>query len=415
MKFSISNRNTILAAGFVATCITLGQSKTSNAQVFTSNDTNSVASNPAIKNDIAQDLNFEKPSQSYNPADCDIFEDARSIACSGPSDNVYKPKDRLDEYLIKAANYATKFVPLLNDNAQGGQYSRMILNDGKNYIVDAGYDFANTLVNGKIQKIPFFAQTSISIDSHSDGETNFSLDSLMKLKELGTDDEGDLKTLLFSQARFSIATNSDGSTTNLGLGLRHRPNDKSMIGGNVFWDYRMTDYADAHSRLGLGGEYLWNDFEFRNNWYMALTGTKNVTINNKIYEERVVPGWDVEAGYRFPNYPELAVFVRGFSWDYKDTDNNSGIEGSLNWQATSHINLEAWVSNEVSGAKTVHNKDLGTDDTVFGLRFKWTARPIKLKGKTTKQKIITQMTQPVRRNYEVLLERSGVGMQIGGG
>ena len=24
---------------------------------------------------------------------------------------------------------------------------------------------------------------------------------------------------------------------------------------NVFLDYRMTDYSDAHSRLGLGGEY----------------------------------------------------------------------------------------------------------------------------------------------------------------
>ncbi len=56
---------------------------------------------------------------------------------------------------------------------------------------------------------------------------------------------------------------------NLGLGIRNRPDDVSMVGGNVFLDYRMTDYSDAHSRLGLGGEYLWKDFEFRNNFYMA--------------------------------------------------------------------------------------------------------------------------------------------------
>ena len=50
----------------------------------------------------------------------------------------------------------------------------------------------------------------------------------MKLGELAKDDKGDLKTLAF-QARFSTATNADGATTNLGLGIRHRPNDVSML------------------------------------------------------------------------------------------------------------------------------------------------------------------------------------------
>ena len=51
-----------------------------------------------------------------------------------------------------------------------------------------------------------------------------------------------------------------------------------MVQANAFWDYRMTDYSDAHSRLGLGGEYFWKDFEFRNNWYMAITDEKDVTL-----------------------------------------------------------------------------------------------------------------------------------------
>ena len=75
----------------------------------------------------------------------------------------------------------------------------------------------------------------------------------MKLGELAKDEEG-FKTLAFSQARFATATNADGSTINLGLGIRNRPNDVSMVGANAFWDYRMTDYSDAHE-LGLGGEY----------------------------------------------------------------------------------------------------------------------------------------------------------------
>ena len=91
----------------------------------------------------------------------------------------------------------------------------------------------------------------------------------------------------------------------LGLGIRNRPNDISMVGANAFWDYRMTDYSDAHSRLGLGGEYLWKDFEFRNNWYMSITDEKDVTIDGNTYKERVVPGWDLEVGYRLPKIQNL--------------------------------------------------------------------------------------------------------------
>jgi len=33
--------------------------------------------------------------------------------------NIYEPKDKLDEYIIKAATYSTKFVPLINNEADG--------------------------------------------------------------------------------------------------------------------------------------------------------------------------------------------------------------------------------------------------------------------------------------------------------
>ena len=204
--------------------------------------------------------------------------------------DTYKPKDKLDEYIFKAATYSTKFVPLLNNGSEGSEFTNMLANDGKKFLVDAGFDFANAVANTEIQKIPFFAQTTVNISGGTESDTSFSLNSLMKLGELAKDDEGDIKTLAFSQARFATATNAEGSTTNLGLGIRHRPNDVSMFGANAFWDYRMTDYSDAHSRLGLGGEYLWKDFELRNNWYMAITDEKDVTLNGDSYKERVVDG-----------------------------------------------------------------------------------------------------------------------------
>ncbi len=322
--------------------------------------------------------------------------------------NTYKPKDKLDEYIINGATYSTKFVPLMNDGAEGSEYTGIIVNDVKRLLVDAGFDFANTKANSEIQKIPFFAQTSVNISGGTESDTSFSINSLMKLGELAKDEEGDIKTLAFSQARFATATNADGSTTNLGLGIRHRPNDFSMLGANAFWDYRMTSYSSAHSRLGLGGEYLWKDLEFRNNWYLAITDEKEVTFKGSSYKERVVDGWDVEIGYRLPNYPELAFFIRGFNWDYKNTQDNSGLEASINWQANQNLGLEAWISNEISAASLASNSKLpGVDETFFGLRINITGNPIEYKRQDYKKNMITQMTQPVKRKYDVLLERSG--------
>ena len=321
--------------------------------------------------------------------------------------NTYQPKDKFDEYIIKGATYSTKFVPLMNEGAEGSDYTELMANDAKRLLVDAGFDFANAKANGEIQKIPFFAQTSVNISGGTESDTSFSINSLMKLGELAKDDEGDLKTLAFSQARFATATDAEGSTMNLGLGIRNRPNDISMVGANAFWDYRMTDYSDAHSRLGLGGEYFWKDFELRNNWYVSITDEKSVTVDGTSYSERVVPGWDVEVGYRLPNNPQLAFFVRGFNWDYKNTQDNSGIEGSVSWQATPHVGLEAYVSNEIAAASTTVNTSLpGTDETFFGLRMNITGNPVKYETANYKKNMITQMIQPVKRKYDVLLERS---------
>ena len=342
--------------------------------------------------------NFDKESNLINNVDTLIENDKLYT---------YTPNNKLDEYIIKGATYSTKFVPLMNDGSDGSKYTNIMANDGRRLLVDAGFDFVNSTANSEIQSIPFFAQTSVNISGGTESDTSFSLNSLMKLAELSKDDEGDIKTLAFSQARFATATNAEGSTTNLGLGIRHRPNNVSMIGANAFWDYRMTDYSDAHSRLGLGGEYLWKDFEFRNNWYMAITDEKSVTVKGVSYKERVVDGWDLELGYRLPNNPELAFFVRGFNWDYKNTQDNSGLEGSVSWQATPYVGLEAFVSNEISAASTTVNTSLpGTDETFFGLRMNISGNPVKFAKKDYKKNMITQMTQPVKRKYDVLLERS---------
>ena len=362
-----------------------------------------------------QTIDIEKQEFIFDRGKCNVYENDSSSACVN-TEKAYQPKDKLDEYIIKGATYSTKFVPLMNQGAEGSEYTDLMFSDGKRILADAGYDFVNSTTNSSIQSIPFFAQTSVNISGGTESDTSFSLNSLMKLGELAQDDEGDIKTLAFSQARFATATNAEGTTTNLGLGIRHRPNDVSMVGANAFLDYRMTDYSDAHSRLGLGGEYLWKDFELRNNWYMAITDPKNIVINNVKYTEKVVDGWDVEVGYRLPNYPELAFIVRGFNWDYHYRNDNSGIEGAVNWQATPHVGLEAFISNEISAASTTANNNLpGTDEIFFGLRMNLTGNPVVFVKRDYKKNMITQMTQPVKRKYDVLLERgSGWNLNLSG-
>ena len=71
--------------------------------------------------------------------------------------------------------------------------------------------------------------------------------------------------------------------------------------------------------------------------------------------------------------------------------------------------LEAWVSNEISAASTTVNTSLpGTDETFFGLRMNITGNPIKFEKSNYKKNMITQMTQPVKRVNDVLLERAAV-------
>ena len=108
------------------------------------------------------------------------------------SQNTYQSKDKLDEYIIKAATYSTKFVPLMNQGAEGSEYTNLMFSDGKRILADAGYDFVNSTANSSIQSIPFFAQTSVNISGGTESDTSFSLNSLIKLGDLAKDDAGDI-------------------------------------------------------------------------------------------------------------------------------------------------------------------------------------------------------------------------------
>ena len=79
------------------------------------------------------------------------------------------------------------------------------------------------------------------------------------------------------------------------------------------------------------------------------------------------------------------------------------------------LNKELQVQLKVQVTKE-NSKLHGTDDYQLGVKVKWTGQSVKFKKKNIKENIVLQMTQPVRRRYDVLLERSSGGFsnRVGG-
>lgn len=264
---------------------------------------------------------------------------------------------------------------------------------------------ATAAANKQIQKIPFLAQTSIGMDQETGSAGSFYIDSFLKLSEIGADSEGDPLGIVFGQARWKAAWGVSGSTINTGIGTRYRIGNDSMLGVNGFWDYRIVQYATSHSRFGVGVEAFHKDFELRNNWYIAGTGTKVIAETaTTITYERVVPGWDVELGYRLPDYPQLAIYLKGFRWNYVSRNDNTGLGGGVNWQATPHINLEVAASQEIPAYLT-YAPPTDNNNIFVNFKIKYTFNKIDLKKRDYRQINVARMVEPVRRRYDVLLER----------
>ena len=262
---------------------------------------------------------------------------------------------------------------------------------------------ANIYANNTLQKIPFLAQTTIGMNQTSGSSGSFYLDSLLKLKTFGSENDSDAKGIIFGQTRWSGDWGVEGSTLNTGIGARYKVSKFALIGLNGFWDYRMVPDTTSHSRFGIGWEAFYKDFELRNNWYFAGTGRKTISqANSTTTYERVVPGWDVEVAYRLPDYPQLALAVRAFRWDFVSRSDNSGIEGSINWQASPNWNFEFAASNEFA---TNPSNTLSNDDIYVSFRAKYTFNKVKYKKKDYDAINNTRLTLPVRRRYDVLLER----------
>jgi len=127
------------------------------------------------------------------------------------------------------------------------------------------------------------------------------------------DDYGD-HHVWFTQGRVSGYSKIQNSYS-LGLGYRKLIHDQTMIVGlNTFFDYRQFH---RHYRAGYGLELLTHDFDFRANFYHALSG-------NRVFEDTIevaVDGFDLEMGTPMPFISNLKLFG-GYSHYYYDYNPN---------------------------------------------------------------------------------------------
>ncbi|EBP1128268.1 hypothetical protein LO27_26735, partial [Salmonella enterica] len=202
------------------------------------------------------------------------------------------------------------------------------------------------------------------LKQYGNARLSFSTEGLGSLDLLAPlwEDESDLFYTQLGGRR-----DSDRTTTNLGLGVRHFTPDW-MVGVNAFYDYDVTGH---NSRAGVGVE-AWRDYlKLSANSYLRLTDWhQSVLPEMEDYDERPANGFDLRAEAYLPAYPQLGgklmyeryqgkgVSLNGSTSDLRD--NPSAFTAGLNYTPVPLIKL---------GVE--HKSGSGTNDTALTLDFSY--------------------------------------------
>lgn len=230
--------------------------------------------------------------------------------------------------------------------------------------------------------------------------------------------------LFFSDVRY-IDTSGTGMEGNLGMGYRQLRHDLPLFGvdwiwgGYAFFDRRKTSLENYFSQVTVGGELLTPDWSFRTNGYFpdktgyvvgststlgggtTLSGTTVVSGaggSTIIDKEWALPGFDVEAGYRFSTLPDHALWLYAgyFYFDRAETKEISGPRARLEYRIHDLFN---WMGSEITLGAEVRDDAIGGTD---GLVLARLSIPI---GKTPEfpaQGFERRMTEFIQRDVDVV-------------
>jgi hypothetical protein len=240
----------------------------------------------------------------------------------------------------------------------------------------------------------------------------------------------DDQTLFFADLRGRLDNQGDREG-NLGVGVRRMLDGGWNVGGYGYFDRRRTENSNHFNQITLGAEALGPDWDFRGNVYVpqgnrvrqvggittvggvttaSLSGTSVQMITSAATtttrEERALPGFDIEAGWRVPVFEsedrqQLRLYVGG----YRFSDGIAKVSGSrarLEFQLADLSNL--WPGGRLTvGAEWQHDRPRGGQAFV-GVRLRI---PLGGGDKGSEQTLNAQqrrMTAPVVRDIDIVTQ-----------
>ncbi|MBT3445807.1 hypothetical protein HN450_03100 [bacterium] len=267
-------------------------------------------------------------------------------------------------------------------------------------------------------KYSFFrnSEGSIGFSEDSDGKTliDFSILTVVPIKQ-----SDDLKHTFFTQLNaMSVEQFQDRRIgTNVGLGYRnYNSNQNLVLGLNSFYDY---EFDSEHYRVGFGGEIKKDLLDININYYEAMSGTKEITIDNVVGNEKALDGFDIEAGHPLPYLPWAKAFVSYYKFEGNIGEDPKGARYSTELYLHPHLTAEVgyaddrqkdgidenywFVKVSLSIAETNEPTLLGPDGQLYSSKIFGT-RDVK-----------STLLKKVRRQNKIRVERIGTGaMQVGG-
>jgi hypothetical protein len=226
----------------------------------------------------------------------------------------------------------------------------------------------------------------------------------------------DSRSLYFANVRARMANGGDFEGS-LGGGVRHMLDTGWNIGTYGFIDRRRTTYNNTYNQATVGLEALGRQFDWRANVYQPFgkdstplytTHTGSVSggslfVSSTSLEERVLSGFDVEAGWRLPVFKEDdSRQVRTYLAGYRFSDDGIKVQGArVRAEYVMADFSDTWKGSQLTiGAEYQHDNARGSQSFV-ALRLR-----IPLgKVASSSQRLSAQerrMTAPIVRDVDIV-------------
>ena len=199
-----------------------------------------------------------------------------------------------------------------------------------------------------------------------------------------------IKENLLTAYLVAQVTTYNSTTGQLTFSVLH----KNGIGTFSNWEISMTGPVGPAGPIGPAGPAREDSTTVTTS--LTITGENTVSGNpNNVFDGNAGTFWYTSMLSGTAEEGDRSIYFDG-DGDYLQTSTSSDLT-----LGTSDFTVETWFK-----PTTVNTSLPGTDETFFGLRMNITGSPVKFEKSNYKKNMITQMTQPVKRKYDVLLERS---------